>query len=170
MDMIRGKYEYYSESGQYPIFAQLFGPKEFDYSGVIRMMTTNPSADTKRKVKETVYTFAANLASREEAIKENSKMFEEIYDRQKNRGKQTGSILDNIPEGMKHPEKVNIADYNRAGSTGSGISAGGSRLAARRAQRAAQQGQINGNQEQVKASAGNEELKENPIFNFGNDN
>ena len=98
MDVIKDKYEYYAEGTQYPIFAQLFSPTEFDYNGLVRMMSTNPTPATMMKVRETIHAFASNLAQREEAIAEQNKMFEEIYERQKSRN--SDSILDKIPESM----------------------------------------------------------------------
>ena len=139
MDMIRSKYDFYCENAQYPIFVQLFAPSEFDYSGVIRMMTTNPSEQTMRKVKETVYTFAANLAKREAAIKEQNEMFEEIYARQRSGNR--GSILDDIPATMNPTEKVDINNHN-LNRNGAGSSTGGSALDALLAELDAEENQV----------------------------
>lgn len=168
MDMIKSKYDFYCENAQYPIFVQLFSPSEFDYSGVIRMMTTNPSEDTMRKVKETVYTFAANLAKREAAIKQQNAMFEEIYARQRSGNR--GSILDDIPATMNPTENADIRNHNSSGmGNNGGMPEQGSSLARRRAARAAQ-GQNQGNQEQQRTNT-QEQKQDTQIFNgYSNDN
>ena len=131
------------------------------------MMTTNPSQETMLKVKETVYTFAANLAKREAAIKQQNEMFEEIYARQKSGNR--GSILDDIPATMNPTQKVDISAHNSSGVSEGGIPAAGSRLAARRAMRAAQ-GQTQENQEQVKATNAEQKADAQIFTAFGNDN